>query len=122
MFNGRLAAGLAAGLMVVLLGGCAGGGDNGRLMRGYASDTRAQARGNDRLAKEWEKGRKLVREGEKQVKNGQQRVESAQRDFKKGQDQVERGQRQIAEGTRLMKQSESRFGDSNPDLKLKSRK
>ena len=67
MFNGRLAASLAAGLTIALLGGCAGGGDNGRLMRGYASETRAQAKGSERSAKEWEKGRKLVRAGEKQV-------------------------------------------------------
>jgi peptidoglycan hydrolase CwlO-like protein len=89
------------------------------LMKGHAVEQQAQVELKNQLAKDWEKGAKLISSGEKRVKSGEKRVKSAERDLKRGQDDIERGTREIAEGQRLIQESETRFWENFPDLDIK---
>ncbi len=108
-----------AGLSLLFLTGCAGkSASTADLMRGHAVDAQNQADLKEQLAKDWEKGDKLVQTGEKRVEDGENRIKKAEQDLKKGQEEMEQGNREIAEGKKLMLESEQRFRENFPALPL----
>ena len=114
----------AAGVIMVVLAGCAGKSDPSAadLMRGYAGESQVSADMKKQLAQDWEKGSKLVKSGEKRVKDGERRIKSAERDLNRAKDAVGQGFREISEGTTLMLESERLFHEKYPDQKLVEKK
>jgi hypothetical protein len=103
-------------ICILGIAGCAGKSTTADLMKGHAVDQQVQVDMKNQIAKEWEKGAKLISSGEKHVKAGEKRVESAERNLKRGQDDIERGRREIAEGLKMVQESENRFGENFPGL------
>jgi septal ring factor EnvC (AmiA/AmiB activator) len=106
-------------LCILAVSGCARKTTTADLMKGHAVEMQSQVDLKNQLAKEWERGQKLILSGEKRVNAGEKRVKSAERDLKRGQDDIERGRREIAEGQKLTEQSENRFRENFPDLEIK---
>lgn len=102
------------------LAGCASPPTTGDIMRGHATDAQSQATLKDEIAREWEKGRKLVASGESRVKDGEKRVKAAERNLKRGQRDIEQGREEIAEGLELMSKSERRFREHFPGLNIRT--
>lgn len=118
-------AGAGICLTFLVLAGCASKPTAADFMRGHATEVQAQADLKSQLAKDWDRGSKLVasgekrvRDGEKRVRDAERRVESAERDIKIGQDNIEYGRREIAEGQQLINESETIFTENFPGLKL----
>jgi septal ring factor EnvC (AmiA/AmiB activator) len=88
------------------------------LMRGHAIEVQAEADLKSQLAKDWEKGAKLLSSGEKRIKDGERRMKLAERDLKQAQDDIERGRREIAEGQNLILESERQFRENFPELDI----
>ena len=118
MWNLLSATGGSIGLAFLLLTGCASKPTNAELMRRHASELQAQTDLKNQLAKDLDRGSKLVTSGAKRVKDGEKRVKSAERDLKRGQDDIKRGQREIAKGKRLIDESEKKFKENFPELKF----
>lgn len=94
----------AAGFLTVSLTACAGVQDKGDFMRQHASDEQVMVDLQEKLAKDWTHGSKLVVSGEKRIKSGQE--------------DLDRGQKEIAEGKMLMQESERVFRENFPHLNL----
>jgi len=110
---------LIAAMAMAAIAGCARKSDAGDLMRGHASDVQAQVDLKNQLAKDWDRGQKLIKSGNKNVKKGEKRAKSAEKDLKRAKDRIERGKREIAEGNKLVQDSERRFREEFPGLDLK---
>lgn len=106
------------GVVVAVLSGCAGQPSTADLMRAHALEVQAQVDMKNQLAKDWDRGSKLVRSGEKLVERGEKQIKSAEKDLKEGRERVEQGERDILEGRKLMQQSEQRFHDNFPGINL----
>ncbi|MHB8767199.1 MAG: hypothetical protein ACYDA8_23050 [Deferrisomatales bacterium] len=109
---------LTAGLAVIALAGCAGSPTTADLMRAHAFEARTQAELNSGLARDWDRGSALVQAGEKRIVDGEKRIRAAEDKLEEGRDQVEQGEQEVAEGRELMEESERRFRETFPDLKL----
>ena len=103
---------------VVVLGGCTGQPSTADLMRAHALEVQAQVDMKNQLAKDWDRGSKLVRSGEKLVERGEKQIKSAEKNLKEGRERVEQGDRNIIEGRKLMQESERQFRDNFPDINL----
>ena len=117
----------AVGVAMLALAGCRStpNPSTADLMRTHAFESQAQADLKNQLAKNWERGSKLVQSGEKHIKDGEKRIKdsekeirSAERDLKKGRSQVDEGNREIDEGRKLMQESRRRFRENFPGLEL----
>jgi hypothetical protein len=107
------------GIAMVVLSGCANKPPTtSDLMRGHASELQASADARNQSARDWDKGQKLILSGEKNIKKGEKRVTAAERNLNTGNDLIAQGKREIAEGNRLINESEQRFLEIFPDLKL----
>lgn len=106
------------GIAVVVLAGCAGQPSTADLMRAHALEAQAQVDMKNQLAKDWERGSKLVRSGEKSVERGEKQIKSAEKDLKEGRERVEQGERDILEGRKLMQESERQFHENFPGINL----
>jgi hypothetical protein len=108
-------------LCMIALAGCASEPTTtADLMKQHAIEGEEQVALKNRLADEWEAGRKLVKTGEKRVADGEARVKAAQRDLRRAQDAIERGRREIAEGQTLVNQSEITFRENFPELAIEA--
>jgi peptidoglycan hydrolase CwlO-like protein len=106
-------------LCILSASGCARKTTTADLMKGHAVELQSQVDLKNQLAKDWERGQKLITSGEKRIKAGEKRVKAAERDLKKGQDDIDRGKREIAEGQKLIEESEKRFQENFPELQIK---
>jgi hypothetical protein len=106
------------GIAVVVLAGCAKQPSTADLMRAQALEVQAQVDMKNQLAKDWDRGSKLVRSGEKLVKRGEKQIKTAEKDLKDGRARVEQGERDIIEGRKLMQESERQFHDNFPGINL----
>lgn len=115
---------LTIGIMICALAGCAGSktATTADLMRTHASEAQAQVDLKNQLAKDWEKGQKLIKSGEKNIRDGEKRVRSAEQNLKRGRDQLDRGKREVDEGSEMVRRAEERFREAFPGLELKGGK
>lgn len=106
------------GFSMFTFAGCASKPTTADLMRGHSADEQVQVDLKNQLAKDWDRGRKLIASGNKKIKSGEKSVASAEKDLKDAKDQVETGNRELTEGTQLVQISEARFRESFPNLEL----
>jgi len=83
-------------------------------MRGHGAEAQSQVDLKYELAKDWDRGSKLVASGEKRLESGERRVRDGERD-------IERGNREISEGRKLIQDSERRFREEFPGLDIRTR-
>lgn len=118
MNNYLIKSGANISLFLLALTGCAGNSTTADLMRDNASTGQTQVDLKNQIAKDWERGTKLITTGEKRVENGEKQVESAERDLRSGQDDIARGRGEIAEGQKLVTESERVFRLDYPEVDL----
>jgi hypothetical protein len=105
---------LAVGSSMLALAGCASAPPtSGDLMRGHGAEAQSQVDLQYQLAKDWDRGSKLVASGEKRREAGERRVKEGERD-------IERGDREISEGRKLIQDSERRFREEFPGMDIKT--
>ena len=114
----RITGFFTTGVVVMFLAGCAGQPSTADLMRAQALEVQAQVDMKNQLAKDWDRGSKLVRSGEKLKERGEKQIKSAEKDLKEGRERVEQGDRDIIEGRKLMQESERQFHDNFPGINL----
>ncbi len=122
MKNSLVASGVGISLCLLILTGCAGKETTADLMRQDATAGQTQVDLKQQIARDWEKGQKLIATGEQRVEEGEKRVKSAERNLEKGQDEIKRGQREIAEGEKLIAESERTFREDYPEVDLNQTK
>jgi len=106
---------LAVGSGMLALAGCASAPPtSGDLMRGHGAEAQSEVDLKYELAKDWDRGSKLVASGEKRLESGERRVRDGERD-------IERGNREISEGRKLIQDSERRFREEFPGLDIRTR-
>ncbi|GGW52036.1 hypothetical protein [Alishewanella tabrizica] len=105
---------LAASITLLSVIGCSSKPTTADLMRSHATDAQTQVDLKKQLAKDWEKGTKLVSSGERKVSDGQKRIRNAERDLERARKQVETGNKEIAEGSKLVADSERVFKETFP--------
>jgi hypothetical protein len=115
---------VVASVTIVALNGCSSGGGytTADVMRGHAKEDQSQVDLQNQIAKDWEKGAKMVSTGEARVKDGQTLIQKAENDGVTGRAEVEKGNNEIAEGNRLMQESKRRYSELFPNLELKGTK
>jgi hypothetical protein len=102
---------VASGMLAVA--GCASAPPtSGDLMRDHGAQAQSQVDRKYHLAKDWDRGSKLLAAGEKRLEAGERRVQEAERD-------IEGGKRDISEGRKLVQDSERRFREEFPGLDIK---
>jgi hypothetical protein len=107
---------LAVGFGMLALAGCASAPPtSGDLMRDHGTQAQSQVDRKYHLAKDWDRGSKLVASGEKRLEAGARRVKDGERD-------IEGGKREISEGQKLIQDSERRFREEFPGLDIKTAK
>ena len=105
---------LAVGSSILALAGCASAPPtSGDLMRGHGAAAQSQVDRQNQLAKDWDRGSKLVASGERKREAGERRVKEGERD-------IERGTREISEGQKLIQDSERRFREEFPGMDIKT--
>jgi hypothetical protein len=105
---------LAVGSSMLALAGCAAAPrTSGDLMRGHGADAQSQVDLQYQLAKDWDRGSKLVASGGKAREAGEKQVKDGERD-------IERGNREISEGRKLIQDSERRFREEFPGMDIKT--
>lgn len=104
---------LTIGSSMLALAGCASAPTSGDLMRGHGAEAQSQVDLKYQLAKDWDRGSKLVASGEKRLEAGERRVKDGERD-------IERGKREISEGQKLIQDSERGFRAEFPGLDIKT--
>ena len=87
-------------------------------MRMHAAEEKATGVDQKEIAKEWDRGLKLKMSGEKLIKSGEALIKSGDKDMTKGKQQVEQGEKDVLEGTKIEQDSERKFREKYPDLKL----
>ncbi|MDO9264803.1 MAG: hypothetical protein Q7U02_12620 [Desulfosalsimonadaceae bacterium] len=80
-------------------------------MRGHAAALQSEVDLRDSLAKDWDRGARLIKTGEKRVKVGEEQMA-------KGKENIEIGNQEILEGRMLIENSERMFHETFPGLKL----
>lgn len=113
-------------LTCLTLAGCASKATSpADFMRADSVGDQARVELRERLAKQWEKGDKLIAKGEKSIEKGNDRITSAQKDMKaaerdieKGKSEVQHGEEQVAKGKRMKDEARSRFQAEFPDVAL----
>lgn len=119
MKNSLVKSGASISLFLLTLTGCASNNNTtADLMRNDASAGQTQVDLKNQIARDWEKGTKLITTGEKRVEDGEKQVESAERDLKSGQEEIARGRGEIAEGQKLVTESERIFRADYPEVDL----
>lgn len=88
-------------------------------MRGHAAEVQQEADLKGSLAKQWERGSKLVATGSRRVEEGEQRLQAAKREQEKAREQIERGRSEMREGRELVEDAEQRFQQQFPGLELR---
>ncbi len=111
---------LASSVSLMVLSGCATNLTPADHMRAEADEIQIQVDLRNQLAKNWEKGAKMISTGEKHIKSGEKLLESAQRDQKKGQADIKLGKQEISEGQKLILESEKQFRENFPEQDIKS--
>ena len=108
---------LAVGCSMLALAGCGASAPptSGDLMRDHGAAAQSQVDLKYQLAKDWDRGSKLVASGEKRLEAGERQVKDGERD-------IEGGKRDISEGQKLVQDSERRFREKFPGLDIKSAK
>ena len=108
-------------MLMFMLAGCAGtpAMSTGERMRAHAVDEQTQVNLKNKLAKDWDRGNKLVEAGEDRIESGEKRIKSGEKDIKKGRAQIERGNEEIAEGHALVREADQRFQERFPEAELK---
>ena len=107
---------LAVGSSMLALAGCASAPPtSGDLMRNHGAEAQSQVDLKYRLAKDWDRGSKLVASGERRLEAGKTRVKDGEHD-------IEGGKREISEGKKLIQDSERRFREEFPGLDIKAAK
>lgn len=112
------ASGVGISLCLLALTGCASNQTTADLMREDASTGQAQVDLKKQIAKDWEKGKKLIATGENRVEDGEKQVKSAEGNLEQGQEKIQRGRREIAEGEKLILESERTFRKDYPEVDL----
>ena len=112
------ASGVGMSLCLLALTGCASNQTTADLMRDDATTGQTQVDLKNQIAKDWEKGKKLIATGENRVEDGEKQVKSAERNLEKGQEKIQRGRRDIAKGEKLILESERTFRDDYPEVDL----
>ena len=108
---------LAIGVAVSALAGCASAPSSptmADMMRQDANQAQAQVDLKNQIAKEWEKGNKLVQSGEKKLKSGDEKVKSGQKQLDEGKSLIDEGNKELDEGKKAMLESEMKFKTSFP--------
>ncbi|MBN1548223.1 MAG: hypothetical protein JW902_16350 [Syntrophaceae bacterium] len=88
------------------------------IMRQHASEVKEMADLANQLAKDWERGLKLVQTGEERVKSAEKKIKSAENDLMKGKEELDLGNKEISEGNRIMQESERRFRENFPGRQI----
>ncbi|RJP86047.1 MAG: hypothetical protein C4518_14465 [Desulfobacteraceae bacterium] len=98
----------------IVLGGCASDADPtaADYMRGHASELQTEVDLKDELAREWDRGARLIETGERHVQLGEDQVAE-------GKENIERGNQEILEGRMLIENSERTFNENFPTQKIK---
>lgn len=112
---------MVVGAILLFAGGCASNPAEPTLadsMREHSAEQQRQSDAKQQLARDWERGAKLIEAGEKLVARGEERVKDAEEAIEKGTSEIELGTEQILEGRELKAQSERRFRERYPDLPL----
>lgn len=118
MKNSFVKSGLGISLCLLALTGCAGQETTADLMRDNASVGQDRVDLKNQLAKDWERGKKLIETGENRIEDGEEKVESAEDELESGYDDIERGRNEVAEGEKLVRESEQRFREDYPEADL----
>lgn len=99
--------------IIATLSGCANSPPTAAdFMRDEASAEHLRADDKSQIARDWDRGAKLVESGKKNLKEGNILIVSAEEDITTGRGQIELGNREIAEGRQLMLESERRFQEA----------
>lgn len=118
MKNSLVTSGAAISLCLIALSGCASNETTADLMRDSASSGQDRVDMKNQIAKDWERGKKLIVTGKNRVENGEEQVESAEDKLENGYDKIEQGEREIAEGQKLVRESERKFRNNYPEVDL----
>jgi hypothetical protein len=125
---GKIRICLAGGVIMAVLAGCSGtsgtkaGPSTGDIMREYATESQARADLKKQLARDWERGSKLMKSGEKRARDGERRIAAAERELLRAKEAVKQGYKEISDGTALMLESERLFREKYPDQELIKKK
>ena len=99
-------------MLTFFMGGCAPTEPTpADYMRGHAAALQSEVELKDSLARDWDRGARLIKTGEKRVKVGEEQVA-------KGKENIETGNQEILEGRMLIENSERAFHENFPGLKL----
>jgi len=109
---------LAVAVLATALAGCTAKTTTGDRMLQHATDRQVNVDLKEQLAKDWNRGSKLVATGEKRVKDGEKRVKKAEKELSKGREAIDRGRKEMSEGTQLVADNEHHFRASFPDLAI----
>lgn len=110
---------VASTIVMITITGCAQKAPTtGDFMRMHAAEEKAVGVDQKTLAKEWEKGSALKKSGEKLVQDGEKLIKDGDHQMTIGKQNIEQGNKDIAEGTKIMEESELKFNEAYPNLKL----
>lgn len=103
---------IASAMLAALIAGCAATEPTkADYMRAHAAALQSEVDLRDNLARDWDRGARLVTSGEKRIQTGEEQIA-------KGKENIEIGNQEILEGRMLMENSERVFKENFPGLKL----
>jgi outer membrane murein-binding lipoprotein Lpp len=105
----------------IILAGCSSKPTKADQMRSYATELQKQVDLKNSLAKDWEKGAKLVESGENLLKEGEDKVKQAEELMEEGKDDIEKAKEEISEGKKLIEESEKAFKENFPGIDLEKK-
>lgn len=118
MQRNRILTALALSSVVLVGAGCSNQPTTADLMRDYAAEQSTEVALKKELAKDWEKGTKLVDTGEKRVKRAEKDIRQAEKQLRDARKALEKGKREIVRGQKLKARSERKFRARFPDSSL----
>lgn len=119
MLNIRIPTILALSSIVLLGAGCANTQPStADLMRDYAQAQGAEVALKNSLAKDWEKGTRLIATGEKRVQRAEKDIRQAEKELRDARKTLQKGKREIEQGKKLKTGSERKFRDEFPESSL----
>lgn len=112
---------VAALSSIMLIGaGCSSQPTTADLMRDYAAEQNAEVKLKKELAKDWEKGNKLIATGEKRVDRAEKDIRKAEKQIRDARKAMEKGKREMDKGRKLKASSERKFRAQFPDSTLQN--
>lgn len=119
MLKNQVATFLALTSIVLAGAGCANNQPTtADLMRDHAAVQGAEVAVKKGLAKDWEKGTKLIATGEERVQRAEKEIRQAEKKLRESRKTLQKGKREIEQGTTLKARSEQKFRNEFPDSSL----